>query len=362
MQNEERVLSDISEATAEWLTGILQAKGFLLHGTVKSVQRTDDTSVHAHTARLKIAYSVAATGALPAALFLKVCKEGSTLFADSEVQYYTTIAADMPDPPIPLCYHSAYDSQTNRYHLLLQDLTETHQVNWKVTPTLPHVAPIVDALAHLHAHWWDSSRLAETIGRYPDAGVMELYVAHALPGVPPLLDFLGNRITREEREIIQCVFDKHPALLRKRTEEGKHFTCIHGDPNPGNILSPTDANGRAYLIDRQPFSWSLTTWLGVSDLAYLMVHWWDTDIRRELEEPVLHRYWEQLQMRGVEDYAWERLWEDYRLAALQSFYVVADWNIDPTEQQQMEWVWWPQLQKTLTAYRDLNCTDVLASV
>ncbi len=188
------------------------------------------------------------------------------------------------------------------------------------------------------------------------------YIAHALPGVTPLLDFLGNRLTREEREVIHLVFDKHPALLHKRAEEGKHFTCIHGDSNPGNILSPADANGRAYLIDRQPFSWSLTTWLGVSDLAYLMVHWWGSDIRRELEEPLLRRYWEQLQNRGVEDYTWQRLWEDYRLAAMQSFYVVADWNLDPAEQQQMEWIWWPQLQMTLEAYRGLNCADLLAAV
>jgi len=361
VQTDERELSDSSEATAEWLTGILQAGGFL-HGAVKSVRADGHTSVHAHTARLKIAYSADVTGKKPASLFLKICKEGSALFGDSEIRYYTAIAADMASPPIPRCYHSAYDPQTARYHLLLQDLTDTHQVNWGVTPTLPHAAKIIDALAQLHAHWWDSSQLSAAIGRYPNADVMERYISHALPGVAPLLEYLGDRLTGEEREIVRSVFAKHPILLHKRAEEGRHFTCIHGDPNPGNILSPIDADGRAYLIDRQPFPWSLTTWLGVSDLAYLMVHWWGSDVRRELEEPLLRRYWEQLQIRGVGRYAWQRLWEDYRLVAMQSFYVVADWNLDPAEQKQMEWVWWPQLQMTLRAYRSLNCADLLADV
>src|SRR5689334_17416721 len=123
----DRVLLDSTDATAEWLTGVLRAKGCLLAGTVESVKQTGEASVHAHTARLEVAYSADATGTLPATLFLKICKEGSTLFGDSEVQYYTTIAAAMPDPPIPFCYHAVYDPHTSRYHLLLQDLTETHQ-------------------------------------------------------------------------------------------------------------------------------------------------------------------------------------------------------------------------------------------
>ncbi len=318
-----------------------------------------DNSVHAHTARLQIFYSPDASGKLPASLFLKICKEGSALFGDSEVQFYTSIASSMPDPPMPCCFHSAYDAASSRYHLLLQDLTETHQVNWNKTPELCSALKTVEALARLHAFWWDSPQLEEKVGRYPCSSVMNCYISHHQPGIDPLINYLGDRISAEDRAILSLVWEKHPALLLKRAQENKHFTCNHGDPNPGNILSPNTQNGRTYLIDRQPFYSSLTTWIGASDLAYMMVHWWETGIRCELQEPLLRQYLSQLQESGIVDYSWQMLWDDYRLAAMQSFYVVWDWNIDPAEQKDMEWVWWPQLQKTLAAYKDLNCAELL---
>src|SRR5690348_5996110 len=128
---EDKVLLDIEDATAAWLTGVLHARGYLITGAIEKVEQLGEASFHAHTARLELMYSADATATLPASLFLKVCKEGSALFGDSEVHYYTTIATAMQAPPIPFGYHAAYDRQTQRYHLLLQDLTETHQVNWK---------------------------------------------------------------------------------------------------------------------------------------------------------------------------------------------------------------------------------------
>ena len=58
-----------------------------------------------------------------------------------------------------------------------------------------------------------------------------------------------------------------------------------------------------YIIDRQPFDWSLTTWLGVYDLAYAMLIDWDTPTRRALEWPVLRRYHDELRRRGVMGYS-----------------------------------------------------------
>ncbi|RCJ36864.1 hypothetical protein A6769_15345 [Nostoc punctiforme NIES-2108] len=67
-----------------------------------------------------------------------------------------------------------------------------------------------------------------------------------------------------------------------------------------------NANGKIYLIDRQPCDWSLTTWLGVSDLAYVMVHWWETDLRRQWEIPILHECHANLISNGFFGYDWSR--------------------------------------------------------
>ncbi len=97
----------------------------------------------------------------------------------------------------------------------------------------------------------------------------------------------------------------------------------------------------------------------MSDLAYMMVHWWEPARRRELERAVLTAYHAALLERGVADYGWDQLWQDYRLTAVQSFYIATDWCRDAEERTTMEWVWWPQLQKCLVAYRDLGCSEVV---
>jgi hypothetical protein len=68
------------------------------------------------------------------------------------------------------------------------------------------------------------------------------------------------------------IFAQHPAKMLARAANPSSLTLIHGTPNPGNILPPIHGQQPIYLIDRQPFDWSLVVWLGVSDVAYMMVH------------------------------------------------------------------------------------------
>ena len=69
-----------------------------------------------------------------------------------------------------------------------------------------------------------------------------------------------------------------------------------------------------YLIDQQPFDWSLTTWLGAYDLAYVMALYCRSDLRRDLEIPVLRHYHRTLTTRGVQGCTREQLYNDYRFS------------------------------------------------
>lgn len=351
-------ITHVRDVSADWLTRALRESGRLRSGEVASVKVEPNKSVNATGARLTLVYDGTAASDLPSTLFLKVCAE-LTPFGDSEVAYYTTISSDMDDPPIPICYHAAYSQGTGSYHLLLQDLTGTHVPARSIPLTFDRATKTVDAMAQLHAHWWDDERLAGPVGSYPDAHVIDRYVGSAEPGLTPMLDAVGTAIPHEAHDLIRRIFGEHRGLLVRRAKETRDLTCIHGDPNPGNILSPLDVGGRAYLIDRQLFPWSLSVWTGVSDLAYMMVHWWDTPVRRQLEAPLLKRYHEQLEHRSVRDYPLTKVWSDYRLAAMQSLYVAAGWCVDEEERRANRWVWWPQLQKTLAACDDLDCLALL---
>ena len=158
--------------------------------------------------------------------------------------------------------------------------------------------------------------------------------------------------------VLLDIFERHPTKMLERTRDSIGFTLIHGDLNPGNILSPITGDLPTYLIDRQPFDWSLTTWLGVSDFSYLIVHWWETEFRRKWEFALLKQYHENLIYKGVTAYSWHQLVRDYKLCVIQSIYVATAWCVSNAERASMKWVWLPQLKRAMAAYLDLKCGEL----
>ena len=350
-------LDSIDEITPEWLTRALSDGGYLTRGTVSEIENRSHKSNWASNAVLRLSYSANALGEKPTKLFFKLCNPGSAdTFGDSEIIYYTIVAAEISDAPIPRCYHSAYRKEDGKYHLLLEDLSDTHAPD--IEPTWELAASTISSLAQLHVSWWDHPRLP-LVGEFPDRSKIEKYVAFAERGLAPMLDEVGADLPPEWLTLINKIFETHCERMIERVGSGKDLTCIHGDLNPGNILSPVGSAGKIYLIDRQPFDWSLTTWLGVSDLTYMMVHWWDTEMRREWEKPLLENYHQHLLRLGIRDYTLDQLWNDYRLCAMQSLYVPASWCVDPVERKEAKWLWWSQLQKTMVACVDLKCSELL---
>ncbi|MGH2607247.1 MAG: hypothetical protein ACRDG5_11715, partial [Anaerolineales bacterium] len=125
---------------------------------------------------------------------------------------------------------------------------------------------------------------------------------------------------------------------------------------PGNVLVPREGDRPVYLIDRAPFEWSLTTWLGVYDLAYALVTGLDVDTRRELEEPILRRYHITLVQKGVADYPWEQLHKDYRLMAAMGVYVATEWCRGSGKEHKS--IWMPMLHQAMAAVDDLECAEL----
>jgi hypothetical protein len=347
------VISNIEQVTAAWLTSVLTRAGALKGGEVESFSWDKGKGNWSSNASLHLRYG---GGAGPARIFLKMVDSGDDdePFGDSEVTYYTRDYIDVPDAPLLRCYDAAYSEHHRRYHLLLEDVSETHVTAREQEPSLEYGLALADALAALHARWWGAERLAQAGAPVHDATHIRRFAAIAEPGVAPILARFAGQLRPHWPDLLRELFALHPQALIRRAGDPNGFTLIHGDVGLGNVLVPRQGGQPLYLIDRQPFDWSLTTWLGVYDLAYAIVLDWETEARRQWEMPVLRRYHEDLIQRGVRGYSWDQLFDDYRLCVAMGVYVATEYCRGGINER---WIdeWLAMLQRALTACDDLDC-------
>ncbi len=356
-----QVIVKPEQITPTWLTAALKGSGALTGGAVAAFESDTGRGNWSSNAILHLRYTADATGELPPRLFLKMVNtdlDGES-FDASEVAYYTRDYVGVAGAPVVPCYDAAYSTEMRRYHLLLEDLSPTHVVASSRPPTLPYGLALAEGLAALHAHWWGAARLAEAAAPIHDAAFIQHFVAIAEPGVAHIVAAAGDQLEPHWPGLMHDLYARHPAALIARASDANGFTLIHGDVGENNVLVPRAGDGPIYILDRQPFDWSLTTWLGVYDLAYAMLIDWDTPMRRALEWPVLRRYHDELRRRGVTGYSREQLVEDYRLTAAMGVYVATEYCRGGVTSR-----WWGfgpgMLRRVLTACDDLQCAALFA--
>lgn len=356
----EYVITSLEQVTTEWLTAVLTHSGALTQGTVAGFDVANGRGNWSTSGSLTLQYSPDAQGERPSRLFLKMVNTDTgdgEFFLPSEVDYYLRDYVDVPDAPLLRCYDGRYSSALNRYHLLLEDISVTHMIACNQPPTLEYGLALAEAFAILHARWWGTARLTEAGASFHDADHIRRFVALAEPGAGHIISHCADELAPHWPAAIRHLFAHHPQAMMNRLQDTNSFTLFHGDAGCYNIMVPREGIRPLYLIDRQPFDWSLTTWLGVYDLAYAIALEWDVEARRQWEQPILHHYHEMLTRRGIQGYTWEQLWDDYRLCLGMGVYIAVEYCRGGINQS-TKWVWLPMLQKALTACDDLHCADL----
>jgi Ecdysteroid kinase-like family len=269
-----------------------------------------------------------------------------------EVAFYREIAGAMAARLTPRCFDAAWDGETNAWHLLLEDLTDTHHVaaDWPIPPTIADSGRMIAALARFHAAWWDDPRLGVGIGTWQDPGEAQL-TAFA-DKFARFADRLGDRLSPERRATYEQLIAAGPRL-NARYHTHRNLTILHGDAHIWNIFLPRDgARDDVRFLDWD--AWRLD--VATDDLAYMMALHWYPEHRRRCERALLDRYHAELVAHGVAGYDRRALDDDYRLSALWQM-TTPVWqaaiNIPP-------WVWWPHLERIFVAIDDLGCRELLA--
>lgn len=350
------LITNLTQLTPEWLTNVLSRSGALTHGAVAAFEADTGRGNWSTSARLKLRYADGSQGAQPQRLFLKMVNADldDEFFGVSEVTYYTRDYVGVEGAPLLRCYDAAYSDEQRRYHLLLEDVSETHVEAAAKTPTLDYGLALAEGLATLHARWWGAGQLAQAGAPRHSAGHLRRFVDIAEPGVSHILQHFSTELKPQWPEMIRTFYAQHHQRLIERMQNADGFTLIHGDVGHNNILVPHHGHRPIYIIDRQPFDWSLTTWLGVYDLAYAMVLDWEVELRRQLEKPVLQHYHHTLLNQGVTGYGWEQLWDDYGLCAAMGIYIATEYCRGEGGARLVT-TWLPMLQRALTACDDLDC-------
>jgi hypothetical protein len=308
-----RVICSQDELTASWLGQVLR----------QGVERISVASGNGNWSR-QLAIEASLSDGTVRHLRLKIC-EGNT-FGRSEIDYYTRDYVDMANAPLVRCFDAQYDPAAG-YHILLEDLAATHTDRRDIQPTPAYGMAVAEALARMHRHHW-CARPA------PDAAALDRYFDEIRPGLSPMERATGQAL--RER------FGLHEREFRLRWAQPRGMSLLHGDLNPTNVLAPTGSASPVYFLDRQPFDWSLTYGVAVSDLAYFMIPWWPEPTRRACELAVLRRWHEALDR---PEYSWSEAQADWRLSVEQCLNVPMEWCSKASTLGRMRWLWEAQFER-----------------
>ena len=336
------------------LTDALRRVGVLRGGRVCDI-RLDNfrPTILSRIGRLHLTYEGPSDGA-PASVFLKTGQpeRAGTFWRGyrHEVAFYATVAANMPVGIAPHCFDSHFDEETHDWRVIIEDLTDTHETRttWPLPPVPDDCEQIISSWARLHAAWWDSPALGNTIGSWHDPSEAPIHLF-----AEKFEDFekaMGERLSSERRDIYRALI-KNDHRLNARTRTHKHMTIVHGDAHPWNVMLPKGSNDTPRIFDWD--GWSVD--VAARDIAYMMSVHWFPDYRRRFERVMLDRYHEELMRGGVTNYDRRALQEDYRLSTLRHIATPVwqyAYNIPAG-------IWWNHLDRIFSAIDDLDCRELL---
>ncbi|MCG3227092.1 MAG: hypothetical protein H7645_09240 [Candidatus Heimdallarchaeota archaeon] len=373
---EREVITDIEQLTPEWLTDIFKDNGFLNKGKVTTITRNSLDAFSSRVNALELTFSEDnLMESVSSRVIIKTASpkaKHSQFFNKKEVEFYNLVAGQLSGILIPICYDAKFSEETGQSHIILEDLSTTHNeykmTNWPLPPLKRYYERAIDCLAEFHAYWWDHKRLTEISQHSYFFSNFRESSSHenefCILSIPPkyeteedilnrMLKFLGDRISDERKELFRIVFSLFPQIAYDRIKRN-NITLLNCDAHIHHFFYPKDTKkeqNKVKLIDWQ--GWSLG--MGCKDLVFMIGLWWYSDRRTMMETELVKRYHNNLLKYGVKNYSWDDCWDDYRLCAFLNLYrVVLWWNLDNSPG-----LWWDALERSFNTIEDLKCMELL---
>jgi thiamine kinase-like enzyme len=367
------VVTSPDEITPDRLTTILRRVGLLGMGHAETVTVGPNPAFNSSVCHLRVTYSRGSSVHAPQALVLKrnLPEDWAREAGKSEVEFYTEVGLLRNElPMIVPCFDAAYDQATGDSHLLLLDVSASHEslttrhdlIALRGVPATKRLEAAVDAVARFHSYWWQHPSLVDGTREAPDwygtpeqvekqveCRRREWDIFLAGPGADLPTDI--QRLYRRALSSLPEVWDRG---LGHRVTSGNNLTLVHGDCYLSQFLCPRNSIGTTYLVDWQ----SAYADLPSIDLTYLFAMFWTPRQRHEhdRERFLLERYAAGLEGGGVSGYDWESLQSDYRLALIYMIFLPVWDAVNGSAKS----YWWAKMQCLTSTYRDWACEELLA--
>jgi Ecdysteroid kinase-like family len=258
-----------------------------------------------------------------------------------EVQSYQTFAGISREiPGIVRCFSAEYSAEANNYHVLLENISDTHaialhrdEVIKGVMPPQTRLEEVLDCLAKFHAFWWEHPKLGEgVLARhfwFKDAESAKLLFEKRNRELDLFVDNVGANFSPDlivlYREVLAKFPDMYERYIAERLNKLEKVTLVHGDCYLNQFFCPKESRKYpTYLLDMQ----SLSAYFPADDLTHIIAAFWTGEQRQSKkanEESLLRFYLERLQSYGVKNYTWADLQQDYKLAIIYLLFE-AIWN------------------------------------
>ena len=294
--------------TAAWLTEVLA--GSVPGIDVAAVEVLDQHSGTTGRLRLGLEHAPGSTG--PETVFVKLAPDGegqrklvaATDMGRKEARFYEQLATEAP-LRIPGCWFATHGEERTEYVMVLEDLEASgcRFTSRQETGAEEHGRKVIEALARLHARFWEDPRFDDELAWVPPAmrgkrGADFVGQAVAVLGAeqPPVFTELGE------------LYVAHDEAITELWDEGER-TLIHGDTHAGNQFVDGDRVGLYdwAVISRSP---------GIRDVAIYLGNSCPTEVRQAEEEGWLRAYRQVLIDEGVDAPSFEVLWDRYRRCVL----------------------------------------------
>lgn len=274
-----------------------------------------------------------------------------------EVQFYDFI--DTYDAhlftAIPRCFRHYISEDGQKYYLVLEDLTATHQDYQEMDfSDLESWKYALGALAHFHRNFIGKLSQQQILTHTDDVTAIEAYIEKLERSCVLFQKYTQDRVDPSILSLLQRTIP----IIRKielekftRINENKITTILNRDCHLRNFLYPRQTGGSAKIVDWQ--FWGLG--IGTFDLRHLLGSALGGDLRTHQQDLVQY-YYQQFTRDNSLDYSWATCWEDYRKGIIDNLFMPV-WQYAGFGWEYERWE--TTLYSAVENYYALDCDEIV---